>query len=209
VAELAQVVQAVWARIGYKGVPPRESFADDGTAGVVGETGRHADQGTRGYRGADTRAEKDRLESEHVVPRAWLLAFVDGYLNAVKRKSSQDRSLYRSMTTIMIYKGAADYKTEKGKTSDNVVIGKLKALTSTDTGVSPAKNPSAVAEAVRRNFDGPIASRIRLTKEARDHEHKVNQRTGAPAPTDAAIEGAAMRQLLDVIEFLVRSLQKK
>ena len=209
IAELAQVVQAVWVRIGYKGVPPRESFADDGTAGVVGEVGRHADQGTRGYRGVDTRAEKDRLESEHVVPRAWLLAFVDGYLNAVKRKSADDRSLYRSMTTIMIYKGAADYKTEKVKVSDNVVIGKLKAITSTAAEVNPGKNPQAVAEAVRRNFDGPIASRVRLTKEARDYEHKVNQRKGSPAPTDTAIEGAAMRQLLDVIEFLVRSVKKK
>jgi hypothetical protein len=209
VAELAQVVQAVWARIGYKGVPPRESFADDGTAGVVGETGRHADQGTRGYRGADTRAEKDRLESEHVVPRAWLLAFVDSFLGVVKRKSAEDRGLYRSMTTIMIYKGAADYKTEKGKTSDNVVISKLKALTSTEVGINPGKNPQAVAEAVRRNFDGPIASRVKLTKEARDHEHRVNERPGSPVPSDSAIEGAAMRQLLDVIEFLVRSISKK
>ena len=209
VAELALIVQAVWARIGYKGVPPRETFADDGTAGVLGETGRHADQGTRGYRGADTRAERDRLESEHVVPRAWLLAFVDGFLGAVKRKSAGDRSLYRSMTTIMIYKGAADYKTEKGKTSDNVVISKLKALTTTEVGVNPGKNPQAVAEAVRRNFDGPIASRIKLTKEARDHEHKLNQREGTPGPSDSAIEGAAMRQLLDVIEFLVRSIVKK
>ncbi len=209
VAELAQLVQAVWERIGYTGEPPRESYADDGTAGVAGEVGRHADQGTRGYRGADTRAERDRLESEHVVPRAWLLAFVDGYLGAVKRKSAADRSLYRSMTTIMIYKGAADYKTERGKTSDNVVVSKLKALTSNEVGVNPGKNPQAVADAVRRNFDGPIASRIKLTKEARDHEHTASQRTGSPVPTDSAIEGAAMRQLLDVIEFLVRSVDEK
>jgi hypothetical protein len=149
------------------------------------------------------------LESEHVVPRAWLLAFVDGFLGIVKRKSTEDRSLYRSMTTIMIYKGAADYKTEKTKISDNVVVGKLKALTSSDVGTSPAKNPQKVAEAVRRNFDGPIASRIRITKDARDYEHKMNQRQGVPMPSDSAIEGAAMRQLLDVIEFLVRKVVKR
>jgi hypothetical protein len=208
IAELALIVQAVWARIGYRGVPPTESFADSSTAGVVGEIGRHADQGTRGYRGVDTRAERDRLESEHVVPRAWLLALVDGFLGAVKRKSSADRSLYRSMTTIMIYKGAADYKTEKGKTTDNVVISKLKALTSSEVGVNPGKNPLAVANAVRKNFDGPIASRIKLTKQARNHEHQASQRQGSPKPSDSDIEGAAMRQLLDVIEFLVRSIQK-
>jgi hypothetical protein len=208
VAELALIVQAVWARIGYKGEPLSDTFVDDGSAGVVGEIGRHADQGTRGYRGADTRAERDRLESEHVVPRAWLLAFVDGFLGAVKRKSAEDRSLYRSMTTIMIYKGAADYKTEKGKTSDNVVVSKLKALTSTQHGVNPGKNPQAVADSVRRNFDGPIASRIKLTKEAVKHEHTESQRQGTPVPADAAIESAAMRQLLDVIEFVVRLANK-
>lgn len=207
VAELALIVRAVWARIGYTGEPARESFADGGTAGVVGEVGRHADQGTRGYRGKDTRAGKDRLESEHVVPRAWLLAFVDGYLSAVKRKSAADRSLYRSMTTIMIYKGAADYKTEERKTSDNRVVAKLKNLTSTEAGVNPGKNPQAVADAVRRNFDGPIASRIKLTKDAVKYEHQANQRQGSPVPTDSAIEGAAMRQLLDVIEFLARSVR--
>lgn len=209
VAEFALIVQAVWARIGYVGVPPREAFSDESTAGVVGEVGRHGDQGTRGYRGVDTRAEKDRLESEHVIPRAWLLAFVDGYLGAVKRKSAADRSLYRSMTTIMIYKGAADYKTEKTKGSDNVVVSKLKALTSSEVGVNPGKNPQAVADSVRRNFDGPIASRIKITKEARDHEHQLNQRAGSPVPSDSAIEGAAMRQLLDVIEFMVRTLDKE
>jgi hypothetical protein len=208
IAEFALIVQGVWGRIGYTGEPPRDAFVDDGTAGVVGEVGRHADQGTRGYRGADTRAETDRLESEHVVPRAWLLAFVDGFLGAVKRKTAADRSLYRSMTTIMIYKGAADYKTEKGKTSDNVVVSKLKALTSTEHGVNPGKNPQAVADAVRRNFDGPIASRIKLTKDAVKHEHQQNQRQGTPTPSDSAIEGAAMRQLLDVIEFLVRSIHR-
>jgi hypothetical protein len=211
VNELAEIVQAVWARIGYKGVPPKESFSDQNSAGVVGEIGRHADQGTRGYKGADTDEKKrNRLESEHVIPRAWLLAFVDNYLKAVKRKSPEDKSLYRSMTTIMIYKGAADYKTEMTKTSDNVVISKLKALTSDKVGENPGKNPQAVSEAVRRNFDGPIASRIKLTKQARDKEHNDSpRRQGTPAPSDAAIEGAAMRQLLDVIEYLARTIQKK
>ena len=34
-------------------------------------------------------------------------------------------------------------------------------------------------------------------------------RAGTPAPSDSAIEGAAMRQLLDVIEFLVKLTVKK
>ena len=143
-----------------------------------------------------------------MVPRAWLLAFVDGYLGAVKRKSKVDRSLYRSMTTIMIYKGAADYKTEQTKTSDNKVITKLKALTSDQKGVNPAKNPRVVADAVRRNFDGPIASRIELTKKAVREEHRLSERKGAPVPSDSAIESAAMRQLLDVIEFVVRLIHR-
>ncbi|MFE7745535.1 hypothetical protein [Nocardia sp. NPDC057455] len=203
VMEFAQIVQRVWARIGYKGEPPRERFADSGSAGVLGEFGRHADQGTRGDRGADTRSERDRLRSEHIVPRAWLLAFVDGFLRAVKSRSAQDRGLYRRMTTIMIYKGAADYKTAERKAADNVVVSKLKSLVS----VHPdARNPQAVAASVRRNFDGPIANRIAFTKEARDHEHHVNQRQGTPQPLDSAIEGAALRQLLDVIEFLAKSV---
>lgn len=205
-AELAAMIQRVWARIGYQGEPPRESFADDGRAGVLGEVGRHADQGSRGYRGNDTREEKDRLESEHVVPRAWILAFVDNFLGLVRRGSRADRSLYRSMTTVMLYKGAADYKTERTKRSDNTAIAKLKALTSTQVGTNPGKNPAAVAAAVRSCFDGPIASRIQLTKQARDADHAQHARPGPPAPADSVIEGAAMRQLLDVLEFVARSL---
>jgi hypothetical protein len=204
-AELASVVQAVWARIGYQGEPPREVFTNEPTKGVLGEVGKHADQGTRGYRGADTRAAQDRLESEHVVPRGWLLAFVRGFLK-VNVSKADDSSLYRQMTTIMIYVGAADYKTEKGKRTDNVVVNKLKELIK---GHPRAKNPAAVADAVRKSFDGPIASRIKLTKEARDFEHKQNARPGSPQPSDSAIEGAALRQLLDVIEFLARSITKR
>ena len=47
--------------------------------------------------------------------RAWLLDLSMAYDNtsAVKMKSADDRSLYRSMTTIMIYKGAAIQDGEK------------------------------------------------------------------------------------------------
>jgi len=200
-----QVVKDVWARIGYQGEPPTSDFFDDGTKGIVGEVGPHKEQGSRGYSGADTRAEKNRLESEHVVPRDWILAFIQGFFKAVKLGSDEDATLYKSMTTVMLYKPAADYKTEKGKTRDNVVRSKLRALVS---GHPDAKDPKAVSEAVKRNFDGPIASRIRLTKEARDHDHRVNRRKGAKTPSDSVIEGAAMRQLLDVITFLAAAINR-
>ncbi len=45
--------------------------------------------------------------------------------------------------------------------------------------------------------------------EARDFEHKQSLRAGNPQPSDSAIEGAALRQLLDVIEFLARSITRK
>lgn len=77
------------------------------------------------------------------------------------------------------------------------------------TGHPRAKDPAAVVAAVRERFDGPIASRIRLTKEARDHEHRENARAGEPQPSDSAIEGTALRQLLDVIEFLAESIRPK
>ncbi|WP_433679882.1 phage tail protein [Nocardia sp. CA-119907] len=203
IAEFALIVQQVWARIGYQGEPPTEGYADDGTKGVVGEVGRHRDQGTRGYRGADTRAKEDRLMSEHVIPRGWLMVFLDNFHGVVKRKSRDDKQLYGRMTTIMLYKGASDYKTAERKTADNTVLNKLKQLAD---GHPRVKNPQAVAAAIRQSFDGPLANRVKFTKEARDYDHQANQRKGTPQPSDSTIEGAALRQLLDVIEFLAKSV---
>lgn len=124
-AELALVVQAVWARIGYQGEPPREAFDDEPSKGVIGEIGRYGDQGTRGWGGKDTRAKQDRLLAEHVVPRAWIQAFVRIFLK-INMTKAEDSRLYQQMTTIMIYVGAARYKTAKSKRTDNVVINKLK-----------------------------------------------------------------------------------
>jgi len=48
-----------------------------------------------------------------------------------------------------------------------------------------------------------------LTK-ARDYEHcTLPKRTGTPRPSDSDIEGVALRQLLDVIEFLVRMITRE
>lgn len=203
--DLAKLIRDVWQRIGYNGVPPTEQFADQSERGVVGEIGRHKDQGTRGYAGKDTRAKDDRLESEHVVPRAWIWAFLSNFSKHQFDKREGKR-LYANMTTIMIYKGAADRKTEKQKRTDNVVIGKLKKLMS---GHPEAKDPAKVAAAVKAAFAGPIASRVQLTKQARNDEHEANNRQGEPVPSDSAIEGAALRQLLDVIEFLAASIEQR
>jgi hypothetical protein len=195
----AEVVKAVWLRIGYKGDLPPETSAGKGEKGKAGHVGPHGTQGTRGQGGADTRAEKDHLESEHIIPRDWVLAFIQGYYKAIKLRSPEDASMYSKMTTVMLYKGAADLKTEKSKRTDNVVRTKLRALVS---GHPDAKDPVAVAKAVHDNFDGPIASRVELTKWARDEERKLNGRRGPKVPSDALIEGAALQQLLNIMEFL-------
>ena len=189
----------MWLRIGYKGALPPVTSAGKGNKGKVGQVGPHGTQGTRGYSGADTRPEKDRLESEHIIPRDWALAFVQGYYEAIKLRSPEDKSLYDKMTTVMLYKGAADRKTEKDKLADNVVRTKLRHLVA---GHPDAKDPDAVAKSVHANFDGPLASRIKITKWARDEERKANGRRGTKVPSDAVIEGAALRQLLDIISFL-------
>jgi hypothetical protein len=196
VTELAVVVRGVWERIGYHG-DLETHWEDNGKVGKLGEVGPHGQQGSRGY--ADkNRQEKDRLESEHVIPRAWILSFVAQLFGSGLGERA-DKKLYNKMTTIMLYVGAADRKTEKKAVADNVAGPKVKALLQ---GSGRAKDPEAVASVVRQRFDGPMASRIRLTKQARDAEHKANQRTGSPEPSDAAIEKAAIMQLLDVIKFL-------
>ncbi|WP_343871579.1 hypothetical protein, partial [Agromyces bracchium] len=203
--DLVKVIKEVWARIGYTGEPPREEFADAGKKGVVGEVGRHKDQGSRGYGGRDKRAKKNRLESEHVIPRAWIQAFISNYAKYRMSKKDDDR-LYARMTTIMIYKGAADRKTEKQKHADNVALAGLRKVMA---GHPEAKDPDRVSQAVKNAFAGPLASRIRLTKESRDEEHVESKRTGSPVPSDSAIDGAALRQLLDVVEFLAASIAER
>ncbi len=195
----AEVVRNIWLRIGYKGALPADTSAGKGNKGKVGQVGPHATQGTRGYSGADTRPEKDRLESEHIIPRDWAMAFVQGYYEAIKLGSLEDRSLYNKMTTVMLYKGAADRKTEKDKLADNKVRTKLRRLV---VGHPDANDPEAVAKAVHDNFDGPLASRVKITKWARDKEREANGRRGTKVPSDSVIEGVALRQLLDIISFL-------
>jgi hypothetical protein len=204
------VVRDVWLRIGYKGALPPVTSAGKGNKGKVGQVGPHETQGTRGQGktpGSDIRPEKDQLESEHIIPRDWALAFVQGFYEAIKLGSPDDKSLYGKMTTVMLYKGAADRKTEKDKTkksekdklTDNNVRVKLRRLV---TGHPDAKDPGAVSQAVHDSFDGPLASRVKITKWARDEERKANGRRGPKVPTDLIIEGAALRQLLDIITFL-------
>ena len=205
IQDLVKVIKDVWARIGYTGELPRELFADEGKKGVVGEVGPHKDQGSRGYGGRDKRAKKNRLESEHVIPRAWIQAFISNYAKYRMSKKDDDR-LYARMTTIMIYKCAADLKTEKQKHADNVALSGLRKVMS---GHPEAKDPDKVAEAVKNAFAGPLASRIKLTKESRDEEHLESKRAGAPVPSDSTIDGAAIRQLLDIVEFLVASISER
>jgi hypothetical protein len=205
IADLVKVIQDVWARIGYTGKLPRDLFVDEGKKGIVGEVGPHKDQGSRGYGGRDKRAKKNRLESEHVIPRAWIQAFISNYAKHRMSKKDDNR-LYGRMTTIMIYKGAADRKTEKQKHADNVALSGLRKVMS---GHPEAKDPDRVAQAVKNAFAGPLASRIQLTKVSRDEEHVASKRTGAPVPSDSTIDGAAIRQLLDVVEFLVECIAER
>jgi hypothetical protein len=116
-------------------------------------------------------------------------------------------SLYNRMTTLMIYKGAADIKTDADNAADNPTNARLKLLLYGTN--RKAKDPAAVREIVRERFSGPLASRVRVTIAAIRQEHTRSNRPGEPQPTEQQVKESALRQLFDVMEYIVGNMRER
>lgn len=149
------------------------------------------------------------LESEHVIPRSYANA-----LFAAFSLGGTTSSEYRAMHTILIYKGAADLKTE-GPGGDNTVYQTLQQTASEVMTVAlassqPARHFGAAMGTVRGLFEGYAANAVDRTTEAIAGEHaqtygqstKGAIRKRPVAPPEARVEEAFTLQAADVSGML-------
>jgi hypothetical protein len=161
------MVRQIWTVIHYSGRPGEANVV---TPSGLGNIAPHARQIT----------PRPNLESEHVLPRKWLSNVFE---HIAGLQPLNDRQ-YAQMTTILIYKGAADIKTE-GDEGDNTGMRNLL------TGEEGIGNP------------GPaVVTRVDLTMRAINTDHQTNQRAGEPLPTRAAVTEAAAIQVGEVVRFV-------
>lgn len=188
--------------------------APGASAPGIGTIAQHSMQQNRLYKG---KIEVWKLESEHVIPR--------GFINAaflalgVKSVPGNGRD-YKRMHTILIYKGAADLKTE-GPLGDTSLISSYK-----NTLCKIGRELLAVPDA-HRNLakDELVNSVLGLLNEfgadalyaTEDAVYEENQKNGAargpqgepepPTPKTEKIKAAFIRQRDDVQEMLQIRLQ--
>jgi phage-related protein len=158
------------------------------------------------------------LESEHVIPRSYVSGLFEAYRSPSALAGSQavTESEYREMHTILIYKGAADVKTE-APGGDNRVYREL-AESTRDVMTAGASTPADAAafDLARRTamslFISYAANAADRTVEAIDREHGAKpdgqaQTNGAirarpAAPPRSEVERAYLSQVADVRRFL-------
>jgi hypothetical protein len=164
---IISMARQIWTVIHYSGRPGEANVA---TPEGLGNIAPHVRQ----------IAPRPNLESEHVLPRKWLSNIFE---HVAGLRPLSDRQ-YDQMTTILIYKGAADLKTE-GDEGDNT---SLRRLLTGEEGFGNA-GPSVV-------------TRVDLTMRAINADHQANHRPGAPLPTRAAVSQAAAIQVGEVVRFV-------
>ncbi|WP_143087087.1 phage tail protein [Geodermatophilus ruber] len=163
---IVAMARQIWTVIHYSGRPGEANVV---TPDGLGNIAPHARQIT----------PRPNLESEHVLPRKWLSNIFE---HAAGLRPLSDRQ-YAQMTTILIWKGAADLKTE-GDEGDNTG---LRRLLTGEEGIGNA-GPSVV-------------TRVDLTMRAINADHQANHRPGEPMPTRAAVSQAAALQVGEVVRF--------
>jgi len=151
------------------------------------------------------------LESEHVIPRSYVNALFRAF-----RLSDVTSSEYKTMTTLLIYKGAADFKTE-GAGGDNSVYGALDEAAQEITAEIDRTRQSdkmrafdLARDTVQRLFEEYAGNAGERTFEAIEREHASPNgastngalRGRPPAPSEARVEQAFRTQLADIMKML-------
>ncbi len=149
------------------------------------------------------------LESEHVIPQSYANALFEAFtLSAVTS------SEYNGMHTILIYKGAADVKTE-GAGGDNTVYRTLQETAREVMAVAmgssqPARHFDAAMSTILRLFEAYARNAIGRTYDAIVQEHAMPSgssthgeiRKRAAAPPRARVDEAFRRQAADATNML-------
>ncbi len=191
-----------------------------GHAPNIGHVSRHGSQRTR-WRPQNVRGGTLpsyvafwELESEHLIPRAQ----VDQYFRGL-HLSSTTASDYRNMTTIMLYKGASQRKTN-AQGGDNRILSGLAARVDTAMqGPAPAPGQPAPARTyeqllpvVTPLFGAYIHEAVTRANDAvldEDRSHDLNPhltngeiRAAPPRPTESEIAAAYAEQANEIDAFL-------
>lgn len=193
--------------IGVQGKVGVSLFYDAKEDGKVGEIAPHGQQGRRGHKRKGKEAVW--LQSEHVIPRAWLNEYMVEYHN-----QAVTDSFYKAMTTIMLYNDASLLKTNtrlpamkgaKGLAAkpDNPGLPHLRD----SLAGAPEAGPSR--KDMLENLRAMLDSRVPLTMKAIAVDHKNNlaerQRLKAPLdqlPTRDRVVHAAEQQLSQVDKYI-------
>jgi hypothetical protein len=180
----------------------------------LGEIRPHRSQTPR-YRppsGREAYAPLWELLSEHVIPRS----FVDALFDAFRLDKPVTGSEYAAMRTILIYRGAANKKTE-GTGGDNSVYRVLRESASEIMAAvmgssQPGLHFDVGKETVRNLFELYAENALDRTVEAVIEEHasraegdektKGELRGTPPRPTEERLEEAFEGQAEDVVEML-------
>ncbi|MFF6883402.1 DUF4157 domain-containing protein [Streptomyces sp. NPDC012421] len=179
----------------------------------LGDVGRHARQSRRFQprSGGVSYAALWELESEHVIPRS----YVDSLLLSQKWAPCT-ASEYGAMHTVLIYKGAADLKTDdpRGDQANlrrfaQAVRERAEARTGTSGQAKPkARRVSAGdPELAGRAFDKLVHGAVRRTLQAVDDDYAARREqrmTAAAKPSEATILKAVTRQYEDIEAIVER-----
>jgi hypothetical protein len=182
-------------------------FYDMKEDGKVGEIAPHGQQGRRGHKRKGKEAVW--LQSEHIIPRAWLNEYMVEYHN-----QAVTDSFYKAMTTIMLYNDASLLKTNtplpamkgaKGLAAkpDNPGLPHLRD----SLGGAPEAGPTR--KQMLENLREMLESRVPLTMKAIAVDHKANlaARKALKAPLDQLptrdrVVHAAEQQLAQVDKYI-------
>lgn len=199
--------------------PPGLILDERGDAPNLGEVARHSSQPQR-FRprsGNPAYAELWELESEHVVPRSYVDSLIMSHYStaADRERNWVTKEEYAFMHTILIYKKAANDKTNRARVKSaragrEVGLGSDQRLlnrfaSATETGTLPGRGTAS--DSARRAFRMLAEGAVRRTIDAVSADYKACgalRGSKEALPTEKQIRDAAARQRKDINEFLVK-----
>ncbi|MEU8460379.1 DUF4157 domain-containing protein [Streptomyces sp. NPDC029003] len=212
--ELRQIIREM---IRVIRTPPGLLIGELGDPPNLGGVARHGEQPQR-FRprsGNPAYAELWELESEHVIPRSFVDSLIASHYSTEEERKDKwvTKAEYAAMHTILIYKKAANDKTNRDKTVNaetgrEVALGGdqtlLKKFSSrAETGALPGRG--SASDNTRRAFRMLAEGAVRRTIDAVSVDYKNNgplRKSMEALPDDKQIRKAAALQLGDINEIL-------
>ncbi|MEU9001675.1 DUF4157 domain-containing protein [Streptomyces sp. NPDC048551] len=197
--------------------PPGLLLGELGDPPNLGAVAPHREQPQR-FRprsGNPAYAELWELESEHVIPRSYVDSLIASHYSTEEERKEKwvTKQEYASMHTILIYKKAANDKTNRDKTvraetdravglgGDQTLLRKFASRA--ETGALPGRGNAS--DNTRRAFRMLAEGAVRRTIDAVSVDYKncgPLRKSKAALPAKEQIRKAAARQLQDINEFL-------